>query len=51
MNNQNLPAGYWPENAPAYLSPKGWEFEKKLVKDRIAKSVELLKAGREALEK
>lgn len=25
----------WPVNAPAYHSPEGWEFEKKLAYDKI----------------
>lgn len=26
---------HWPEGAPEYLSPEGWEFEKKLAYDKL----------------
>lgn len=48
MNNQ-LPAGYWPDNAPAYLTPEGWAFEKQLVKARIAKSLEAIAKSKELI--
>lgn len=41
MDN-NILAGYWPEGAPDYLSPEGWELEKKLAEEKIRE--ELLNA-------
>ncbi len=41
MENNTLPVGYWPEGAPDYLSPEGWEFEKKLAEQRARQELNL----------
>lgn len=38
----NLPIGYWPEGAPEYLSPEGWDFEKKLAEEKLREQLKAI---------